>query len=87
MIVNMITKEAFRHINLLQAPLLTVGRQWIGAAAFLVTLWVFFHLTTVVITILSDGTHWGVNAWVLDIMVFLAGSFYYSMLEIIKSKD
>ena len=35
-----------------------------------------FHLTTLVITILSDGTHWGVNAWMLDIMGFLAGFFF-----------
>jgi hypothetical protein len=72
----MITKEAFRHINLLQAPLLIVGHRWIGAAALFGTLWVFFHLATVVITILSDGTHWGVNAWMLDIMGFLAGFFF-----------
>ena len=72
----MITKKAFRHINLLQAPLLTVGHRWIGAAALLGSLWIFFHLTTLVITILSDGTHWGVNAWMLDIMGFLAGFFF-----------
>ena len=28
-----------------------------------------------VITILADGTHWVVDAWVLDIMGFLMGFF------------
>ena len=28
-----------------------------------------------VITILADGTHWVVDAWVLDIMGFLMGLF------------
>jgi hypothetical protein len=40
-----------------------------------VLFWVFFHQATVVITILADGTHWVVNAWVLDIMDFLVGFF------------
>jgi hypothetical protein len=35
-----------------------------------VLFWVFFHQATVVITILADGTHWVVDAWVLDIMRF-----------------
>jgi len=40
-----------------------------------VLFWVFFHQATVVITILADGTHWVVNAWVLVIMGFLVGFF------------
>ena len=35
----------------------------------------FFRQATVVITILADGTHWVVDAWVLDIMGFLVGFF------------
>jgi len=40
------------------------------------SLGVFSHLASVVITILVDGTHWGVNALVLDIMGFLVGLFF-----------
>jgi hypothetical protein len=60
---------------LLQAPLVIVGHQWISAAALLGTLLGIFNQATVVITILADGTHWVVNAWVLDIMGFLVGFF------------
>ena len=78
-VLNMISLEFSKprkHINLFQAPVLTVGHRWIGAAAMLGSLWIFFHLITLVITILSDGAHWGVNAWVLDIIGFLAGVFF-----------
>ena len=72
----MTSKEIFRRIRLFQAPLLTVGHRWIGAAALLGALWVVSHLLTVVATILIDGTNWGINAWLLDIMGFLAGLFF-----------
>lgn len=78
-VLNMISLEFSKprkHIKLFQAPVLTVGHRWIGAAAMLGSLWIFFHLITLVITILSDGAHWGVNAWVLDIIGFLAGVFF-----------
>ena len=71
----MFAKQAFRHINLLHAPLLTLGHRWIGAAALLGTLWVFFHLATVVITILSDGTHWVLMLGCWTLWVSLRGSF------------
>ena len=61
---------------MLQAPLVIVGHQWISAAALLGTLLgIFFRQATVLITILADGTHWVVDAWVLDIMGFLMGFF------------
>ena len=72
----MTSKEVLRHINLFQSPILTVGHRWIGVAALLGVLWVAFHIATVVVTILTDGQNWGINAWLLDIVGLLAGLFF-----------
>jgi hypothetical protein len=72
----MTSREVFRRINLFQSPMLTVGHRWIGVAALLGVLWVAFHLATVVVTILTDGPDWGINAWLLDIVGLLAGLFF-----------
>ena len=47
-----------------------------GVAALLGACFVVSHLVTVVVTCAVDGFNWGVNAWILDVMGFLAGLFF-----------
>ena len=72
----MASKEAFSSIRSFQAPLLTAGHRCMGVAALLGACFVVSHLVTVVVTCVVDGFNWGVNAWILDIMGFIAGLFF-----------
>ena len=72
----MASKEAFSSIGLFQAPVLTAGHRCMGVAALLGACFVVSHLVTVVVTCVVDGFNWGVNAWILDIMGFIAGLFF-----------
>ena len=72
----MASKEAFSSIGLFQAPVLTAGHRCMGVAALLGACFVVSHLATVVVTCVVDGFNWGVNAWILDIMGFIAGFFF-----------
>jgi len=64
------------RIQLFQAPTLTSAHRCMGVAAILGAGFVVFHLVTVIVTCTVAGFDWGVNAWVLDIMGFLAGAFF-----------
>ena len=66
----------FTSIGLFQAPALTVGHRCMGVAALLGVCFVVTHLVTVVVTCVVSGFNWGVPAWVLDILGFLAGLFF-----------
>ena len=72
----MAPRTFFNDIGLFQAPILTVGHRLIGVAALLGACFVFSHVVTVIVTCVVDGFDWGVTAWVLDIMGFLAGLFF-----------
>ena len=72
----MASQRVFTGIGLFQAPVLTVGHRFIGVAALLGTCFVCSHIVTVVVTCAVDGFDWGVTAWVLDILGFLAGFFF-----------
>jgi hypothetical protein len=72
-------KNGFRWgkgIGLFQAPVLTAGHLCIGVAALLGACWVVLHLVTVFVTCVVVGFNWGVNAWILDIMGFIAGLYF-----------
>lgn len=69
-------KKFFGIIGLYQTPVLTVGHRCIGIAALLGVCHVALHLFTVLVTCAVDGFNWGVNAWVLDTMGFLASVFF-----------
>ena len=47
-----------------------------GVAALLGACFVVSHLVTVVVICVVDGFNWGVNAWILDIVGFIAGLFF-----------
>lgn len=70
--------EYFRSIGLFRAPILTVGHKWVGVAALLGACFVIAHMVTVIVTCAVDGFNWGVNAWVLDTLGFVAG-FYFAI--------
>ena len=72
----MAPQRAFNDLRLFQAPVLTVGHRFIGVAALLGTCFVFSHIVTVIVTGVVDGFNWGITAWVLDILGFLAGLFF-----------
>ena len=72
----MAPKGFFNSIGLFQAPALTAGHRCMGVAALLGACFVVTHLVTVVVTCVVDGFNWGVNAWILDIMGFIAGLFF-----------
>ena len=72
----MAPQRAFNDLRLFQAPVLTVGHRFIGVAALLGTCFVFSHIVTVIVTCVVDGFNWGITAWVLDILGFLAGLFF-----------
>jgi len=65
-----------RSLGLFQAPVLTAGHRVVGVAALLGACWVVAHLVTVVVTCVVEGFNWGINAWLLDIMGFVAGVFF-----------
>jgi hypothetical protein len=56
-------RELFRRVGLFQAPILTRAHQVIGVAAILGALFVVAHLATVLVTCVTVGFGWGVNAW------------------------
>ena len=64
--------------GLFQAPVLTAGHRFLGVAALLGACFVVTHLVTVVVTCVVDGFNWGINAWILDIMGFIA-AFYFAI--------
>ena len=66
-------EAVFRRVGLFQAPTLTAAHQIIGLAAVLGFLFTIAHLVTVIVTCATAGFGWGVNAWMFDMMGFLAG--------------
>ena len=70
--------KIFGISGLFQAPVLTAGHRFLGVAALLGVCFVVTHLVTVVITCVVDGFNWGINAWILDIMGFIA-AFYFAI--------
>tara|TARA_B100000029_G_scaffold82394_2_gene73339 strand:- start:1087 stop:1584 length:498 start_codon:yes stop_codon:yes gene_type:complete len=72
----MASQEIVSGIGLFKAPIITVGHRFIGVAALLGSCFVFFHIVTVIVTCAVDGFDWGVTAWILDILGFLAGLFF-----------
>ncbi len=72
----MASQRVFTDIGLFQAPVLTVGHRFIGVAALLGTCFVCSHIVTVVVTCAVDVFDWGVTAWFLDILCFLACFFF-----------
>jgi len=73
---SMNPKKVFSGIGLFQAPVVTAGHRFMGVAALLGTCFVVSHMVTVVVTCMVDGFNWGVTAWILDVMGFLAGLFF-----------
>jgi hypothetical protein len=55
-------------------------------AAVLGACFVVSHLVTVVVTCAVDGFHWGVTAWLLDGMGFIAGFFFATQCWISSSR-
>ena len=74
----MIDFNIFSTSGLFQAPRLTAAHRFMGVAALLGACFVATHLMTVVVTCAVDGFNWGINAWILDIMGFIAG-FYFAI--------
>ena len=72
----MASQGIFNGLGLFQAPVLTVGHRFIGVAGLLGVCFVITHMVTVVVTCVVDGFNWGVTAWILDVMGFLAGLFF-----------
>ena len=72
----MTSREFFNSINLFQAPVLTGGHRCMGVAALLGACFVVTHLISVVVTCVVSGFNWGLLAWLLDILGFLAGLFF-----------
>lgn len=72
----MASKGFLGRIGLFQAPVLTSGHRCVGVAALLGACFVVSHLVTVIVTCAVDGFNWGVNAWILDTLGFLAGLFF-----------
>ena len=70
------SRKVLRRIGLFQAQALTTGHRFMGMAALLGTCFVISHMGTVVVTCVVDGFNWGVTAWILDFMGFLAGLFF-----------
>jgi len=70
--------KIFGISGLFQAPVLTAGHRFLGVAALLGACFVVTHLVTVVVTCVVDGFNWGINAWILDIMGFIA-AFYFAI--------
>ena len=70
--------KIFGISGLFQAPVLTAGHRFLGVAALLGACFVATHLVTVVVTCVVDGFNWGINAWILDIMGFIA-AFYFAI--------
>ena len=68
----------FSISGLFQAPVLTVAHRFMGIAALLGACFVATHLVTVIVTCAVDGFNWGINAWILDIMGFIA-AFYFAI--------
>ena len=64
--------------GLFQAPVLTAAHRFMGIAALLGACFVATHLVTVIVTCAVDGFNWGINAWILDIMGFIA-AFYFAI--------
>ena len=62
-----------QRIGLCQAPVLTTAHKVIGAAAVTGILFTVAHLATVIVTCATNGFDWGVNAWIFDMMGWLAG--------------
>jgi hypothetical protein len=74
--VPMASKETLSRIGLFGPPVLTAGNRCMGVAAVLGACFVVSHLVTVVVTCVVDGFNWGVTAWILDSMGFIAGFFF-----------
>ena len=68
----------FSISGLFQAPVLTAAHRFMGIAALLGACFVATHLVTVIVTCAVDGFNWGINAWILDIMGFIA-AFYFAI--------
>ena len=60
-------------IGLCQAPILTTGHKFLGVATLLGFFFVVTHIITVIITCSKEGFDWGTNAWMFDMMGFVAG--------------
>ena len=67
---------SFRRVGLFQAPTLTAAHEYIGVAAILGCLFFVAHMVTVIVTCAANGFGWGVNAWVFDMMGWLAGGLF-----------
>ena len=72
----MASQGFFNGLGLCQVPVLTVGHRFIGVAGLLGVCFVVTHMVTVVVTCVVAGFNWGVTAWILDVMGFLAGLFF-----------
>lgn len=56
-----------------EANLNSVGHLFLKASVFLGVGFIITHIITVTITCVVEGFNWGINAWVLDSMGFIAG--------------
>jgi len=70
--------KIFGFSRLFQAPVLTSAHRFMGIAALLGAFFVATHIVTVIVTCVVDGFNWGINAWILDIMGFVA-AFYFAI--------
>ena len=81
----MINFKIFRISGLFQAPVLTTAHRFLGVAALLGACFLATHLVTVVVTCVVDGFDWGINAWILEIIGFIA-AFYFAIQCGLSSK-
>merc|ERR1712216_346774 len=66
-------KEFFHQVGLFQAPILTTAHKYVGMAAVFGFLFGIGHIITVLVTCITEGFGWGVNAWIFDMTGFVAG--------------
>jgi len=69
-------QDCLRRVGLFQAPRLTAGHQCIGVASILGFAFVVSHTVTVLVTCATKGFNWGANAWIFDMMGFVAGGLF-----------
>jgi hypothetical protein len=76
----------FQRLGIFQAPKLTSGHKYMGIAAIMGFCFVFLHIITIIVTIVTTGTNWGMSAWMLDLTGFVAGGFMALLCRDASSK-
>jgi hypothetical protein len=75
------------RVGLCQAPCVTWAHCCLGVAAVLGAAFVVLHLATIIITCVVAGFGWGAQAWILDILGFVAGGFFAVQCRVASSQS